>query len=70
MLTKASIEERKLTNNDQFFIGLLAPIHSEHSLRFTLGNLGRLPSDFSPKPLLNLLEAETVAKLRARSKTL
>ena len=59
MLTKASIEERKLTNNDQFFMGLLAPTHSEHSLRFTLENLGRLPSDFSPKPLLNLLRTCT-----------
>ena len=56
MLTKEVIKEKKLTENTLFFRGLLAPTHSEHSLRFTLENLGRLPPDFSPEPLLNLLE--------------
>lgn len=56
MLTKTTIEERKLARDPQFFMKNLAPTNDERTLRFVLQNLGRLPLDFDRGALLRLLK--------------
>ena len=56
MLTKTTIEERKLAGDSRFFMKTLAPTNDERTLRFVLQNLGRLPSDFDRGTLLSMLK--------------
>ncbi len=55
MITREQIEQAKQRGDTAFFRQMLDARHGTRHLLTVLERLGRLPPDFDPEPLLNLL---------------